>query len=122
MPMASAAPLVDIEEFEHSMFRSTPELYFGYHFAQGRNQLGNSEGFQPNKTVTYTESKNSDPDRFYLTGDWQNQKDGMELVSENRKHKTAVQRKGGKHCDCKQRGKLEILLDGQPLDSPYSRE
>ena len=27
--MASAASLVDIEEFEHTLFR-TPELYFGY--------------------------------------------------------------------------------------------
>ena len=119
MPMASAAPLVDIEEFEHSMFRSTPELYFGYHFAQGRNQLGNSEGFQPNKTVTYTESKNSDPDRFYLTGDWQNQKDGMELVSETGSIRLLYNAKEVNIVTANS-GELEILLDGQPLDSPYS--
>ena len=46
--MASAATLVDIDEFEHSMFK-TPELYFGYKFAQNRNQLGSEEGFKPEK-------------------------------------------------------------------------
>jgi thiol-disulfide isomerase/thioredoxin len=44
--------LVSIEEFEHTLFR-TPELYFGYKFAQNRNQLGSDEGFQPEKIVKY---------------------------------------------------------------------
>ena len=52
--IASPASLVDIEEFEHSLFR-TPELYFGYKFAQNRNQLGSEEGFQPGEIVTYSE-------------------------------------------------------------------
>ena len=43
MQIASAEELVEIDEFQHSSFR-TPELYFGYKFAQGRNQLGNDEG------------------------------------------------------------------------------
>ena len=34
---------VEIDEYEHSIQR-TPELYFGYKFASGRNQLGNIEG------------------------------------------------------------------------------
>ncbi|MDC4231943.1 MAG: redoxin domain-containing protein, partial [Nitrosopumilus sp.] len=67
--MASAASLVDIDEFEHTMFR-TPELYFGYKFAQNRNQLGNDEGFQVGKTVTYSAPDNIDLHKFYLTGDW----------------------------------------------------
>ena len=29
----------------------TPELYFGFSFAEGRNQLGNEEGFSKNKVV-----------------------------------------------------------------------
>ncbi|MCP2506217.1 MAG: redoxin family protein, partial [Nitrosopumilus sp.] len=38
----SSTSLVSIEEFEHTLFR-TPELYFGYKFAQNRNQLGSEE-------------------------------------------------------------------------------
>ena len=49
--------LVSIEEFEHTLFR-TPELYFGYKFAQNRNQLGSDEGFQPGRIVKYTEPNN----------------------------------------------------------------
>ena len=44
----SSTSLVSIEEFEHTLFRS-PELYFGYKFAQNRNQLGSEEGFQHGK-------------------------------------------------------------------------
>ena len=69
--MASAVPLVDIDEFEHTLFR-TPELYFGYHFAQNRNQLGSEEGFQPGKTVTYSEPDRVDLHKFYPVGEWKN--------------------------------------------------
>ena len=79
--MTSNAPLVDIEEFEHTMFR-TPELYFGYKFAQNRNQLGSEEGFQPGKTISYSEPANIDLHKFYLIGDWKNYDDSMELISE----------------------------------------
>ena len=50
----SGNKLVTIEEFEHTLFR-TPELYFGYKFAQNRNQLGSNEGFQPERIVKYSE-------------------------------------------------------------------
>ena len=66
--MASATSLVDIEEFEHSMFR-TPELYFGYKFVQNRNQLGSEEGFQPGRTISYSEPENIDLHKFYPVGD-----------------------------------------------------
>ena len=109
------------------MFRSTPELYFrvsSLHRAE--TSLETSEGFQPNKTVTsYSEPESSDLQTgSILRGDnGRNQKDGMELVSETGSIKTAVQRKGGKHCDCRTAAELEILLDGQPLDhQPYSGE
>ena len=36
--MASDSSLVDIESFEHTMFR-TPELYFGYKFAQNQKSV-----------------------------------------------------------------------------------
>lgn len=63
----------------------TPELYLGYDFA--RAPLGNVEGFQPNQTVTYTLPPNSEiePNLVYLEGEWKNNGDNMELVSENGK-------------------------------------
>jgi len=57
----------------------TPELYFGYDFA--RAQLGNSEGFKPSQVVTYTIPENTaiKPNIIYLSGDWKNNPDSMEL-------------------------------------------
>ena len=60
----------------------TPELFFGYEFA--RAPLGNSEGFRPNQTVTYSVPQRSDlkPNTIYLIGDWKNNADNMELQSD----------------------------------------
>lgn len=59
----------------------TPELYFGYQFS--RAPLGNSEGFKPDQTVTYTipEDTAITPNRIYLDGEWKNNADYMELQS-----------------------------------------
>ena len=61
---------------------NTPELYFGYQLA--RAPLGNSEGFKPNQTVTYSIPQRSDlkPNTIYLIGDWKNNADNMELQSD----------------------------------------
>lgn len=57
----------------------TPELYFGYQYA--RDQLGNIEGFNPDKTVNYTiPTSNLKPNVIYLQGLWKNNPDSMELV------------------------------------------
>lgn len=114
----SATPLVDIESFEHTMFR-TPELYFGYNFAQNRNQLGSNEGFQPNKIVSYSEPENIDLHKFYLTGDWLNHEDNMELVSETGSIKLLYNAKEV-NIVTQNDAKLEIFLDDQPLDSKYA--
>ena len=116
--MASAAPLVDIKSFEHTMFR-TPELYFGYNFAQNRNQLGSEEGFQPNKIVSYSEPEKIDLHKFYLTGKWLNHEDSMELISETGSIKLLYNAKEV-NIVTKNDAELEIFLDGQPLDSKYS--
>ncbi len=116
--MTSTSSLVDVEEFEHSLFR-TPELYFGYKFAQNRNQLGSEEGFQQGKIVSYSEPENIDLHKFYLTGDWRNYEDSMELISEtgtikvlyNAKEVNIVTENGAE---------LEILLDGKVLPPEYS--
>jgi hypothetical protein len=116
--MKGNASLVDIEEFEHSMFR-TPELYFGYKFAQNRNQLGSDEGFQPGKTVSYSEPEKIDLHKFYLTGDWKNYEDSMEMISETGSIKLLYNAKEV-NIVTDNNAELEILLDGNPLSSEYS--
>ena len=117
---ASAASLVDIDEFEHTLFR-TPELYFGYHFAQNRNQLGSEEGFQPGKIVSYSEPEKIDLHKFYLTGEWKNHEDSMELISETGTIKLLYNAKEVNIVTDKQ-AELEILLDGKALPSEYIGE
>jgi len=116
----SAVPLVEIEEFEHTMFR-TPELYFGYMFAQNRNQLGNEEGFQPGNTVTYSDNRNGKTDlhKFYLTGDWKNHEDSMELISETGTIKVRYNAKEV-NIVTDSNAELKIFLDGKPLEQKYS--
>lgn len=77
---ASAEPLVDIGEFEHTRMR-TPELYLGYQLAFGRSQLGNEEGFRPGQTVSYSVPDTLTRHMFYMGGDWQNKSDHMEMAS-----------------------------------------
>ncbi len=117
---ASTASLVDIDEFQHSSFR-TPELYFGYKFAQNRNQLGSEEGFQPGKTVTYSEPDKIDLHKFYLTGNWENNEDGMKLVSNTGTIKLQYQAKEV-NIVTDSNAVLEILLDGNPIPENYAGE
>ncbi|EGP93661.1 redoxin family protein [Nitrosarchaeum koreense] len=114
----STERLVDIKEFEHSNFR-TPELYFGYDFAQGRNQLGSNEGFNPEKTVTYSEPNNIELHKFYPVGEWKNLEDSMELVSNNGSIKLHYNAKEVNIVTANM-AKLEILLDGLPISKDYA--
>lgn len=118
MQTASSIPLVDIEEFQHSMFR-TPELYFGYEFAQNRNQLGSEEGFQPNKIISYSEPKNIDLHKFYPIGDWKNHNDSMELVSKTGSIKLLYNAKEV-NIVTDNNADLEIFLDELPLPTEYA--
>ena len=76
--------LVNLDEFEHATFR-TPELYFGYKFAEGRNQLGSQEGFSKNNIVNYKLPDQFKQHYFYMDGMWENNKDGMKLVGDSGK-------------------------------------
>ena len=76
--------LVNIDEFAHTTFR-TPELYFGFNFADGRNQLGNEEGFSKNRTVDYKLPEQFKQHYFYMDGMWKNNNDGMRLISDSGK-------------------------------------
>ena len=114
----AVSSLVDIEEFQHSVFR-TPELYFGYKFAQNRNQLGSEEGFQPGKTISYAEPANVDLHKFYPIGDWKNHEDSMELVSDSGSIKLLYNAKEV-NIVTDNSAELEITLDGEPLPAEYS--
>jgi thiol-disulfide isomerase/thioredoxin len=109
----SSTSLVSIEEFEHTLFR-TPELYFGYKFAQNRNQLGSEEGFQHGKIVKYHEPNNIEPNKFYPVGNWNNQEDGMELTETTGSIKLSYNAKEV-NIVTENYGELEIFLDGVPL-------
>jgi thiol-disulfide isomerase/thioredoxin len=95
---------------------NTPELYFGYSYA--RAQLGNAEGFKPDQVVTYSLPKDSDiqPNTIYLSGDWQNNADNMELKGAAGKIVLEYSAKavnivaGGT-------GKVHVTEDGQDLGS-----
>jgi hypothetical protein len=116
--ISPAISLVPLEEFEHTLFR-TPELYFGYKFAQNRNQLGSQEGFQPGKTVTYAEPTNIELNKFYPIGNWKNHEDGMELITSNGSIKLLFNAKEV-NIVTKNNAQLEIFLDGSPLTEKYS--
>src|SRR3989344_7378244 len=70
-------PEADNTEFSRI---GTPEIYFGYGFERG--QLGNEQGWIPENLVTYSIPDNIDDNKFYLEGQWRNNKDSMELISE----------------------------------------
>jgi hypothetical protein len=118
LSVASAEQLVDLEEFQHTTFR-TPELYFGYKFASGRNQLGNPEGFNPENDVTYTSPASLQQYYFYLDGTWKNLEGSMKLVSDNGRIKISYFAKEVNIVTAN-KGDLTILLDGNKISQSYA--
>ncbi len=110
---ASAVSLVELDEFEHTRYR-TPELYFGYELAFGRSQLGNPEGFSPNNVITYQAGDTLEDHKFYLDGTWENNGDHMKLVS---KEGTIKLPYIAKQVNIVASGQtdLEITIDGMPI-------
>lgn len=106
--------LVGIKQHEFAD-QQTPELYFGYNFASGRDFLGNSKGFQAGQTVTYAIPSDLQQDHFYLEGQWQNLPDSMKLASPNGKIVLPYYAKDvhivatGPHVD------IQVQLDGKPV-------
>ena len=110
--------LVNIPEHQFSNSQ-TPELYFGYDFVEGRNYLGNSQGFNPGQTITYSLPAQQNRDNYYLDGKWQNLPDSMKLVSDNGKISLSYYAKSV-HIVAANNSTLQILLDGnqiRPSDS-----
>ena len=105
--------LLELDEFKHSTFR-TPELYFGYHFASGRNNLGNENGFKPEEVVEYNIPLEIKQHHFYLDGKWNNSKDSMKLVSENG---SIMLNYNAKQVNivASNNAELQIFVDGTPV-------
>ncbi len=112
-PMADMGT-VDIAEYENE--GRTRELYFGYAFAYGRNQLGSPEGFEPMQDVTYTVPAELEANHFYPEGTWTNTPDGMILVSESGKvHLPYYAKEVNIVAGSDGMASLEVLLDGEPI-------
>lgn len=107
--------LVDAEEPKFREIR-TPELYFGYGFY--RKQMGNKEGLNPGNLVNYELPDSFEDDKFYLEGEWKNNKDNMELFSEggriilNYKSKNVNLVAGSS-----EKKEIKILLDGEEFEN-----
>ena len=108
--------LVNLEAHQFSEIQ-TPELYFGYNFMQERDYLGNSEGFQPEKTVSYTIPSGLQNDHFYLDGEWQNLNDSMKLVSDNGKIVLPYSAKDVHVVASGTGDNIQVLLDGKVVTS-----
>jgi thiol-disulfide isomerase/thioredoxin len=109
---------VKADEFESSWLR-TPELYFGYDFVSGRNQLGNPEGFKPNQNVTYSIPESKQLHNFYLDGTWKNLQGSMKLISDSG---SIVLLYSGKEVNIVANGEadLKISIDGMIVDPSIS--
>lgn len=114
--MTSDQSLVNLKEHQFSGVQ-TPELYFGYDFMQERDYLGNQEGFQPEKTVSYSIPQGLQNDHFYLDGQWQNLKDGMKLVSDNGKIVLPYSAKDVHVVASGTGDSIHVLLDGKVVTS-----
>jgi hypothetical protein len=114
MDISVTGDLVQINEFEHSWLR-TPELYFGYDFAAGRNQLGSPEGFRPNQEVTYSIPESTQLHNFYLDGTWKNLEGSMRLVSDTG---SILLPYSGKEVNIvtANEADLQIFIDGEIVD------
>ena|SRR5256885_9662298 len=111
--------LVNIKEHQFTN-EQTPELYFGYDFAQGRDFIGNSEGFQPEKIVNYSLPSNLQRDHFYLYGQWKNLQDRMQAISGNGKIVLPYYAKDAHIVATGPDVDIQILLDGKTIKSDDS--
>lgn len=119
--ISSTKEFVKVDEFESSWLR-TPELYFGYDFVSGRNQLGSPEGFKPNQDVTYSIPESKQLHSFYLDGKWKNLSGSMKLVSNSG---SIVVPYSGQEVNIVTSGDadLKIRIDGKDIDpSIYGKD
>ncbi|MBI4177554.1 MAG: thioredoxin family protein [Candidatus Aenigmarchaeota archaeon] len=91
-------------------FIQTPEIYFGYRFA--RQNLGNGEGMQPEKTTDYKPAGITQDNVAYLEGSWKINGDNAQLISETGKV-SLVYTAGSVNVVAGGNATLEVLVDGK---------
>ncbi|MBT3866271.1 redoxin domain-containing protein [Candidatus Woesearchaeota archaeon] len=107
--------IVDVDAPKYSQIK-TPELYFGYEFQ--RDQLGNGEGWVPEQVVSYEIPESIEENKFYLSGDWKNNGDNMELVSVEGKIVLKYNSKKINFVAGSSGVKMvDVVVDGEALDS-----
>lgn len=77
-------PRIEIPDLSNlKQLARTPELYAGYNFALPRNQnIGNSEGLQPEQVIDYSVPEKIIPNKIYLKGKWKSNPDNLETFGE----------------------------------------
>ncbi len=92
----------------------TPEIYFGYDFS--RSQMGNAEGWKPDKIQNYQLPATRTDHKFYLEGSWKNNNDNMELMSETGRILLAYEAKNvNLVARASQPIDIEVLQDGNVI-------
>jgi len=83
----SITEIPELEELKLSdfiLFPRTPELYAGYDFSLTRGQnIGNSQGLQPENTIDYSLPENLEKDIIYLEGKWKSNQDDLQAFSDS---------------------------------------
>ena len=75
--------LSELEDLTPKFGRRTPELYAGYDFSLSRGQnIGNLEGIQPDKVITYSLPNNLKREIVYLGGTWKANIDNLQAQSD----------------------------------------
>jgi hypothetical protein len=59
-------------------YRATPEIFAGYL----RGSMGNVEGYSPESEMHYSDPEIYVEGKFYISGDWSNDRDDLRLVGE----------------------------------------
>jgi hypothetical protein len=87
------APMHDADRPGAAHYRATPEIFAGYL----RGSMGNVEGYGPESEVHYDDPGIYVEGRFYVGGDWSNDREDLRLVGE--KEGQIVVRYGGLDVD-----------------------
>lgn len=72
-------PVHDVDRPGVVCFRATPEIFAGYL----RGSMGNIEGYGPESEIHYADPGIYLEGKFYVAGDWSNDRDDLRLVGDN---------------------------------------
>ena len=109
------SPMYDVDRPGAAHYRATPEIFAGYL----RGSMGNVEGYGPESEIHYADPGIYLEGRFYVGGDWSNDREDLRLVGEKEGH--IVVRYGGLDVDVviaasgKTAADIKVHQDGRSL-------